>query len=270
MNAAIWGCRGTIPTPGPETIRYGGDTSCVAVETAEGGLVILDCGSGIRRLGATLLPEPPAAIDILLTHMHLDHVTGLGFFAPLFMNKTLRIWGPRLGDVPLADRLAAYLGPPLFPMLFSDIPVTLEVTEVEQDTWQMGGLTVTSALVKHPGGALGYRLEEGGKSLVYIPDNELGLDPDAGVELATGADVLFHDSQYTAAEYPGKVGWGHSSVPDFAEFVRRTEPGRALMFHHDPVHGDAMLEEMRDEAARLAGREIEIAAEGLVLEVGGS
>jgi phosphoribosyl 1,2-cyclic phosphodiesterase len=270
MNARIWGCRGTVPAPGPETVRYGGNTTCVAVETAEGRIVVLDCGSGMRTLGASLLPDPPAEIDILLTHMHLDHVTGLGFFGPLFMNKTLRIWGPRLGDVPLADRLAAYLGPPLFPMPFADIPVTLEVTEVERDTWQMGGLTVTSAPVQHPGGALGYRLEEAGRTFAFIPDNELGLDADSGVELATGADVLFHDAQYTDAEYPSKVGWGHSSLSDFAAFVRRTEPSRALMFHHDPASDDAKLEDMRDEAAQLADREIELAAEGLVVEFPGS
>lgn len=269
MNAAIWGCRGTLPAPGPEMVRYGGNTSCVAVETADERLVVLDCGSGMRLLGASLLPEPPAEIDILLTHMHLDHVMGLGFFGPLFMHKTLRIWGPRLGDTPLADRLAAYLGPPLFPMPFAEIPVTLEVTEVERDTWDIGGLTVTSAPVKHPGGALGYRIEEGDSTLVYIPDNELGLDPTAGVDLAAGADVVFHDAQYTAAEYPAKRGWGHSSVPDFAEFVRRTEPDRAFMFHHDPIRNDQMLEEMRDEATELAGREIELAAEGLVLELEG-
>lgn len=269
MKAAIWGCRGTIPAPGTTTVRYGGNTTCLAVETAEERLVILDCGSGIRPLGTTLLPEPPAEIDILLTHMHLDHVTGLGFFAPLFMNKTLRFWGPRLGGVPLRDRLAAYLGPPLFPMPFSDIPVTLEVIEVERDTWEMDGITVTSAPIQHPGGALGYRLENGAGTLAFIPDNELGLDADAGVELATGADILLHDAQYTEEEYPSKVGWGHSSVPDFAEFVRRTEPGRALMFHHDPAHSDEMLEAMRDEAGRLAGREIELAEEGLVLELPG-
>jgi ribonuclease BN (tRNA processing enzyme) len=127
---------------------------------------------------------------------------------------------------------------------------------------------VISAPVQHPGGALGYRLEEGDRSLVFIPDNELGLDADAGVELATGADILLHDAQYEDAEYPSKVGWGHSSLSDFAGFVQRTEPARALMFHHDPSHDDARLEEMRDVAAQLAGREIELAAEGMVLEAG--
>lgn len=274
MKAAIWGCRGTLPAPGPTTVRYGGNTTCLAVETAEGRLVVLDCGSGIRPLGLALAADPPAELDMVLTHMHLDHVTGLGFFAPLFMDTTVRIWGPRLGDKSLAEHIAAYLSPPLFPVPLTDIPARIEVTEVEAgETLRFGGLTVTAAPMQHPGGAFGYRLEEGGGTLVFIPDNELGLDADAGVEFATGADVLLHDAQFTDAEYSGtdggggRIGWGHSTVPQFAAFVRRTEPGRALMFHHDPAHDDAMLEAMRDEAAQLAGREIELAEEGVVLEV---
>src|SRR5436190_10781881 len=196
MNAAIWGCRGTLPAPGPTTVRYGGNTSCVAVETAEGRLVVLDGGSGIRPLGAALAANPPAEVDIVLTHLHLDHVTGLGFFAPLHDTATtVRFWGPRLGGVPLAENVASYLSPPLFPIPFADIPANIEFMEVRDDeTWQIGGLTVTAAPVHHPGGALGYRLEEGGRTLAFIPDNELGLDADAGVELATGADVLLHDA----------------------------------------------------------------------------
>jgi phosphoribosyl 1,2-cyclic phosphodiesterase len=268
MKAAIWGCRGTLPTPGPTTVRYGGNTSCVAVETADGRLVVLDCGSGLRLLGNALAADPPAELDILLTHMHLDHVAGLGFFAPLFMDTTVRVWGPRLDEVPLAERIDSYLSPPLFPVRYADIPATVEVTEVGEETWEVAGLTVTAAPVQHAGGALGYRLEEAGKTLTYIPDNELGLDPSSGVELATGADVLLHDAQYTDAEYPSKVGWGHSALSDFATFVRQTEPGRVFMFHHDPLHDDAMLEDMRDEATRLAGRGIELAGEGLTLEIG--
>jgi phosphoribosyl 1,2-cyclic phosphodiesterase len=199
--------------------------------------------------------------------MHLDHVAGLGFFAPLFMDTTVRIWGPRPAGGPLADSIASFLSPPLFPVLFADIPARIEVNEVADETWELGGLTVTAALVKHPGGALGYRLEENGASLAFIPDNELGLDPDAGASLATGADVLLHDAQYTDAEYAEKVGWGHSGASDFAAFVRRTAPARAFMFHHDPAHDDDALEAMREESTRLAGREVELAAEGLVLDL---
>ena len=267
MRAAIWGCRGSLPAPGPGTVRSGGNTTCVAVETAEGRLVVLDCGSGIRLLGDALAADPPRELDILLTHMHLDHVTGLGFFAPLFMDTTVRIWGPRLGSPTLAESIVSYLSPPLFPIPFAGIPARIEFAEVRDETWQIGGLSVTAAPVQHPGGALGYRLEEGGGALAFIPDNELGLDPDAALALAMGADVLFHDAQYTDAEYATRVGWGHSSLSDFAAFVRRTEPARAFMFHHDPAHDDDTLDAMRYEAARLANREIELAAEGLVLGI---
>lgn len=267
MKAAIWGCRGTLPAPGPATVRYGGNTTCVAIETADGRLVILDCGSGLRPLGAALLPDPPAELDIILTHMHLDHVTGLGFFAPLFMNTIIRFWGPRLEGVPLEENLARYLAPPLFPLRFEDSPAKKQVTEIGEGSWEIGGLSVTAAPVQHPGGALGYRFEEAGRAFAFIPDNELGLDPDSGVELAAGADILMHDAQYTGAEYPGKVGWGHSSVPDLVAFVRRTEPGRVFMFHHDPARDDDALEAMRDDASELAGREIELAAEDLTLAV---
>jgi phosphoribosyl 1,2-cyclic phosphodiesterase len=269
MKAAIWGCRGTLPAPGPATVRYGGNTTCVAIETAAGRLVVLDCGSGIRLLGNALAADPPAELDILLTHMHLDHVAGLGFFAPLFTDTTVRIWGPRLEGEPLAANIARYLSPPLFPIRFEDIPATIEFTDVSDESWEIGGLSVTAAPVQHPGGALGYRLEEEGRTLAFIPDNELGLDPDAGVDLATGADVLLHDAQFTDAEYAGTVGWGHSAVSDFVAFVRRTEPARALMFHHEPTHDDETLEAMRDDAAELAGREIELAAEGLTLALEG-
>src|SRR5947209_651716 len=112
MKAAIWGCRGTLPAPGSSTVRYGGNTTCVAVETAAGRLVVLDGGSGIRPLGASLVAHPPREVDILLTHMHLDHVVGLGFFAPFFMDTTVRIWGPRVGAASLAESIAAYLSPP--------------------------------------------------------------------------------------------------------------------------------------------------------------
>lgn len=267
MKAAIWGCRGTLPAPGPATVRYGGNTTCVALETAGGRLVVLDCGSGFRPLGNAVAANPPAELDILMTHMHLDHVTGLGFFAPVFMNTSIRIWGPRLEGKSLEENIAAYLSPPLFPLRYEDIPATLHFNEVHDETWAIDGLRVTAAPVQHPGGALGYRIEEAGRTLVFIPDNELGLDAESGVELATGADVLMHDAQYTAAQYPSKVGWGHSSTSDFAAFVRRTEPGRAFMFHHDPEHDDETLEAMRDGAAELAGREIELAAEGLTLEI---
>ena len=156
MKAEIWGCRGTLPAPGAATVRYGGNTSCIAIETAEGRLVILDCGSGIRLLGNALMPNPPAEIDILLTHMHLDHVTGLGFFAPLFTDTTVRVCGPHLGDRSLEACIDAYLSPPLFPVRYADIPARIEVTEVRDAEVGRRRADRYRRPVQHPGGALGY------------------------------------------------------------------------------------------------------------------
>lgn len=267
MRATIWGCRGTLATPGNSTIRYGGNTSSVEVRTAAGRLVVLDAGTGIRELGLGL-GEPPERLDLLLTHLHLDHVEGLGFFAPLFASGTeITIWGPHQADSSLEERVRGYLSPPFFPVPFERFASGIRFNEVGEETFSIDGLTVTAAAANHPGDTLAYRLEENGRSFAYVPDNELGLDPEAGAALADGADLLFHDAQYTADEYAGRHGWGHSSLPDFAAFLDRVRPKRAVMFHHDPSHSDETLEAMRATAQELAGRELELAAEGAVYDV---
>jgi phosphoribosyl 1,2-cyclic phosphodiesterase len=264
MRARIWGCRGTLATPGPSTIHYGGNTSCVEVRTASGALVVLDAGTGIRSLGASLGHEP--RIHLLLTHLHLDHVEGLGFFAPFFdAGCEITIYGPPQDDATLVERVGRYLSPPYYPLTLQQFSARVEFVEVEPGRWNVDGLAVEAARVQHPGPTLAYRLEEDGRSLVYIPDNELGLDEGSGAELASGADVLLHDCQYTPDEYAGRVGWGHSDVERFAAFVERAAPGRALMFHHDPAHDDAFLEGLRNAARELSGIEIDLAEEALVL-----
>jgi len=263
MRATIWGCRGTLATPGESTLRCGGNTTCVAVQTDAGRVVVLDAGTGIRQLGLSLLPSPPAEIDLLLTHLHHDHIEGLGFFAPLMPETTIRIWGPQPAGGRLRDTIATYLSPPFSPLRFDELAARIEFTEVAGESWSLRDMTVTTAPVCHPGGAFGYRLEEGGKTLAFVPDNELGLDAEAGLGLATGVDTLIHDAQYTAKEYTARVGWGHTSLPDLAAFLARANPRRAVMFHHDPGHDDATLERMRDECEQLAGRPLELAAEGL-------
>ena len=266
MRATIWGCRGSLATPGAATVRCGGNTSCVEVRTDAGGLIVLDAGTGIRALGLSLAEERPQYIDLLLTHMHLDHVEGLGFFAPVFdPDCTITVWGPSHESGSLRDRVAAYLSPPLFPLAFSELPARIDCIEVSDETWRLENVTVTAAAVHHPGGALGYRLEEGGRSLAFVPDNEPALQRDSGLAVAAGADVLLHDAQYTSEEYRSRVGWGHTGLDDLAAYVAEADPQRVLMFHHDPAHDDAFLEEMRATAAELTGREVELAREGLVL-----
>jgi len=230
-------------------------------------LVILDAGTGIRGLGLSLGSEDPCQIHLLLTHMHLDHVEGLGFFAPLFNPEcSITIWGPRPESAPLAKHIAAYLSPPLFPLHFEQLPATIEFVEIRSDSWQLDGLSIRSAPVRHPGPTVGYRLEEDGRVLAFIPDNEPGLEPESGLDLATGADILLHDAQYTSAEYVTRVGWGHTDLDHFTEYAQQACPGRLLMFHHDPAHSDDMLEAMRDTAQDQTGRSVELAADGLVLE----
>jgi phosphoribosyl 1,2-cyclic phosphodiesterase len=281
VRLRIWGCRGSLATPGPETVRVGGNTSCVELRPADGSLVVLDAGTGIRRLGRALPADRPKTIHLLLTHLHLDHVEGLGFFAPLHDPETaIEVYGPAAPDRSLHDRIATYLSPPWYPLRFDTLAARITFHEVANDAWEIGGLRVRSAPVTHPGPTVGYRLEENGASFAFVPDNEPALDGDvralaleslSGLAVAGGADLLFHDAQYTADEYATRVGWGHSSIPDFVTFVRRAEPARVLMFHHDPGHSDSDVEAMHAEAQRLAGGEadrIEIAHEGLELELG--
>jgi len=273
--ARIWGCRGSLATPGPDTVTYGGNTSCVELRLADGTLVVLDAGTGIRRLGMSLTGGP-RTIHLLLTHLHLDHIEGLGFFAPIWDGDTeLHVWGPPSARRSLAERIARYLSPPLFPIQLSSIPAQIHFHDVPDDPWAIGAATIVADSVFHPGPTVGYRIQENGAAFAYIPDHEpaLGVDlehatPDwvSGSRLAAGADVLLHDSQYTEAEYDERVGWGHSSVADTARFAELTRPRRLVLFHHDPQRSDRALEALLDDAFRLAGRDdLVLAREGMEL-----
>ena len=269
MRARIWGCRGSLATPGPATVRYGGNTSCVEVRSRSDAVIVLDAGTGIRELGARLVQQDIKEVFLLLTHMHLDHVEGLGFFGPLFDPEcAVHFYGPRPDEHSLHERISGYVSPPLFPVPFEQVPGRPTFTEVWDEEFEVGGIRVRCAPVQHPGRTVGYRLEEAGRALAFIPDNEPGLDSQSGLGLAAGADVLLHDAQYTTDEYASRVGWGHSSLPDFAAVVRAAAPARVLMFHHDPLHSDERLETMLDTARTLAGRpDVELAREGLELDL---
>ena len=272
MRVRIWGCRGSLATPGPQTVRVGGNTSCVEVRGTDGRVLVLDAGTGVRPLGLKLQAERHARIDLLLTHFHLDHIEGLGFFAPLFDSECdLHIWGPAWEERSLRDRVASYVSPPLFPVPFDRIPGKFTFHEIWREEWELGGVRVRCEPVVHPGPTLAYRLEEHDRSFAFIPDNEPALETDlsspngdvSGLAIARGADLLFHDAQYTADEYRTRVGWGHSALPDFARFVQLAEPRQVLMFHHDPAHGDEMVDEMLHEARELSGRaDLDIGREG--------
>jgi phosphoribosyl 1,2-cyclic phosphodiesterase len=282
VRVKVWGARGSVPTPGPSTNRYGGNTSCLQVTLSDGRLLVLDAGSGISNLGLRLAGRA-RRIDILLTHLHLDHIQGLMFFAPLFMpDAEIVIWGP-LAPETLSERLARYLSPPLTPLHLHDLPSRLSFRACPEGEWEIGPARIQAAPVTHPGPTLGYRISEGDTSLCYIPDQELGLRPPLsvtarhslpGFDLADGASLLVHDCQYTDAEYPSHVGWGHSRLGDVLAFAQLTEAQRLLLFHHDPLHDDEQLDRLHAEAvARWAasGRsphEVLMAVELQELELG--
>jgi phosphoribosyl 1,2-cyclic phosphodiesterase len=258
MQASVWGCRGSVAAPGPETVRYGGNTSCVELRLADGTVVILDAGTGIRALGLRLAEESVQRIHLFLSHLHLDHLQGLAFFAPLYNpDVELHVWGPRSPVQKLEDRIGVYMSEPLFPVNLSDVPCRPSFHDAPEEPVTVGSATVWSSPVSHQGPTVGYRVEESGRSLVYIPDHEPARGTDvlrvelpwlSGYELAAGADVLLHDAQYSPEEYPMHVGWGHSSIDDVVGFAVRSDVEQLVLFHHDPRHSDATLERLLHHA----------------------
>lgn len=282
MKLKVWGARGSIPAPGPQMNRYGGNTSCVQVSLSDGTELILDAGTGIRSLGIALAAELEQ-VNILLTHLHLDHIQGLMFFPPCFRSEArIRIWGPASPEASLEDRVARYISAPLSPVEVRELPCRVSFLDTPPSEWQLGPATIRAESVTHRGPTLGYRITDGNATLAYIPDHEpaLGtpldeLEPEwiSGYNLAADADLVIHDAQYTDEEYPAHVGWGHSRFKDALAFVRRVGAGGVLLFHHDPLHTDDFLDGVAT-AAQERWRELggngagaTLATEGLELEV---
>jgi phosphoribosyl 1,2-cyclic phosphodiesterase len=281
MRIRIWGARGSIPAPGPRTARYGGNTSCVQVTLSDGSVLVLDAGSGIRDLGP--MCAGAERIHILLTHLHLDHIQGLLFFAPFFQPETeIVIWGPPVPGRSLRERIGRYLSAPLSPIEIRSLPAKVSFRKCPAEEWQIGPARIQATRVRHRGPTLGFRITEGDTSLCYLPDHEPALgvplaegEPDwiSGFALAERCSLLLHDCQYTDEEYPDRVGWGHSRVSDALLFARRSEAERVLLFHHDPLHTDDELDLIQRRAGEhwlaLGGRsdELAMATEGSEVEL---
>ncbi len=277
MKVTLWGTRGSLASPGPETTYYGGNTSCVEVQDSTGAVLVLDAGTGIRRLGASL-PKSLARVDILLTHLHLDHIEGLGFFAPLYSDTTeAHIWGPASTTASLRTRLTRYLSPPLFPVHLRDLP-NLWLHDLPLQEFSLGGFRVSAELVCHPGPTVGYRVADSSATLAYLPDHEpaLGACPfplngewTSGYATAQGAYLLIHDAQYTIEEYPKHIGWGHSAWNHTIEFATLAGVKRLVPFHHDPLHSDRDIDLLASEAqsSQVCTCPITPGAEGAVFEL---
>jgi phosphoribosyl 1,2-cyclic phosphodiesterase len=256
MEVRFLGVRGSVPTPGPLTARTGGNTSSVEVRCGK-QRIVLDAGTGIRRLGDELAREAETEMTLLLSHLHWDHVQGLPFFAPLYRPTTqLHVYGPASDGRSLTQALETQMSAPGFPVLWRDLPCQIAVTPLTGvESFWLEDVHVTCARLNHPGGVLGYRIEHRGRSLVYATDTEhYAVDDPKLVKLAQRADVLIYDAMYTDAEYggeggPARVGWGHSTWQAGVSLAARAEVKRLVLFHHDPARSDEAVDAIEREAS---------------------
>jgi len=294
VRIRFWGTRGSLAKPGPATVRYGGNTSCVEVTARDGTLIVLDCGTGAHELGQHLAAsrEPPICGHLLITHTHWDHIQGFPFFTPLFVpGNEWDVYAPQGVGQRLEDTLAGQMEYSYFPVGLRQLGATIRYHELVEGAFDVGEVRVTARYMNHPGLAMGYRLEAGGVALVYATDHEPHSphQPDAPgragapappvhredrehIEFLAGADLVIHDAQYELLEYPTKRTWGHSPAELAVDWALAGGVKRLALFHHDPLRSDEAVDRIVESCRRRAaasGRGLDVfgAAEGQVIEL---
>jgi phosphoribosyl 1,2-cyclic phosphodiesterase len=259
MLIRCWGARGSIPVSGEEYRRYGGDTPCIEIRTKRNEVVIVDAGSGIRRLGNHLLAEGRRNFTMLFTHAHWDHIMGFPFFKPIYQKDTsIELLGCPFAQASVKKMISAIMAPPNFPVNFEDITAQIRYGESCRQTFEISGLKITPIAISHPNQGMGYRFEEEGKSFVFLTDNELtyrhpgGMAYDDYLAFAQGADLLVHDAEYRVEEYRLTRTWGHSVYTDALRLALDAGAPRFGLFHHNQERSDAALDEMVEDCRRKA------------------
>lgn len=297
MKVRFWGTRGSIPAPGPATVRYGGNCACVEIRTAAGELFILDAGTGIRALGISLVAEQPIEAHVLLSHTHWDHISGFPFFPPAYVaGNVLTIYAARNIDRRLEDVMAGQMEYTYFPVTLDDMDAELRYRELLEESFSVGSARITTHYLNHTAICIGYRVEADGHSIAYVSDHEgyglalaapgadgrgIGRGLRDGVvhvgdqgllRWLDGADLLIQDAQYTPHEYPSKIGWGHGSVDYVTDVAILGHVKRLALFHHDPLHDDDFVDSMVEYARERvieSGSPLQVfgAAEGQEIEL---
>ncbi|MBX3190687.1 MAG: MBL fold metallo-hydrolase [Labilithrix sp.] len=280
MRVTFWGVRGSIPSPGPDTVGVGGNTSCVEVRAGK-LLLVFDGGTGLRLLGKTLLKEMPITAHLFFSHVHWDHIQGFPFFDPAFVGgNSIHLYGGNNVSRTLEETLAGQMDHPSFPVHLTDMAAKMifhdvhEFTPIELDAGDGTKATITAARGNHPNGVWAYRVDHGGRSVMYATDTEHYAVVDQQLlKLAKDTDVLIYDSQYTPEEYAGtagsggpKLGWGHSTFEEAVKLTRAAGVKRLILYHHDPMQSDAAVAE-KERRARELFPNCEAAREGLKIEL---
>jgi phosphoribosyl 1,2-cyclic phosphodiesterase len=285
MKVKIWGCRGSITTPGTETLRYGGYTTCLEIRSATGEVFVVDAGSGIRAFGKALLKDPAVSrIRFFLTHAHWDHLSGFPFFEPAYSERyTITFCSGAHAQDAIQRYLTRQMGAPHFPVAFNHLKAKFDFRcerpgGQENGSCQVGGVEFCAFPLSHPNGGYGFKFVEEGKSFIFLSDNELDIRHEGGWsfrqyrDFCRGADLLFHDAQYTPQEYRQTRGWGHSTYDQAVDLAMEAGVKRLGLFHHDPDRTDDDLDRQAEASRERIGRagspvECFVCAEGMVIEV---
>src|SRR5262245_29092990 len=257
MRVRFWGARGSLATPGPATVRYGGNTSCAEITTNAGDLIILDCGTGIRPLGEHLITTKASPLrgHILISHTHWDHIQGIPFFGPFFApGNTWDVYAPKGMSQTLREALEGQMQYTYFPVRLDELGAEIHYHELVEGTFRIADVTIKTRYLNHPALTFGYRLEAEGAVIVYASDHEPharhladGTGEISGEDLRhceflADADLVIHDAQYTAAEYAQKIGWGHSTVEYALAMCRAAGVRKVVLSHHDPSRDDDAID----------------------------
>ena len=258
MFIKIWGARGSIPVCGQEYIRYGGDTTCVEIRSKNGRVIIVDSGTGIRRLGKSLLAEGITEYDLIFTHAHWDHVIGFPFFRPLYSGKTvLRVHGCPFAEEFVRTMLARMMSPPNFPVNYGDLKAHIRYSEGCLERFEIDSITIHPIDVSHPGGGKGYAFVEDGKRFVFLTDHELGFSHPGGLayedylRFCAGADLLVHDAEFTGEEYGRHRSWGHSSYLDALSLAMDAGVRQFALFHINQDRTDRAMDKVVEHCRRI-------------------
>ena len=262
MKIICWGARGSIPVSGKEFVKYGGDTTCVEVRSKNNDIIIIDAGTGIRKLGNKLLASDQRSCSILFTHAHWDHLLGFPFFKPIYMKGTkISMYGCPYAQDSIGTILSKAMTAPYFPVEFSQLQAEFTSHGVCEEAFEIGPVRITPIQLNHPNRGQGYKFTEDGKSFVFLTDNELTHRHGGGgayedyLRFSEGADLLIHDAEYTEAQYKMTKGWGHSVYTDALKLAREAGAKQFGLFHHNQERTDAELDQMVEDCRKIVKQE---------------